>query len=214
MNQAAEQNTDALSLITQPWHRDNITPCFCCCPGSHRALHGRAVPLQWDWLFEKFNYALKWTVSACGENGFQARAIYCCRNVPHIHEYWMDCATVGRLSPSLWFVFLPPPPLLVFHLDCNLLPRTRCTLLKTDFCLLLSSVGVRYFSGQALQRMMSDYVNVMHHHDKISTETCACTSLKATSKHSFFHISVCRARIWTDPLLRSLQFCLPEMMSM
>lgn len=93
--------------------------------------------------------------------GFRVRAIHCTGNVSHFHEYWMECATVGRRSLSLWFVFfLPPPP----HLDYNLLPRTRCTLLKTDFCPLLLSVWVRSIPGQALQRMMSDYAHNMHHH--------------------------------------------------
>lgn len=64
------QNRTALSLITQPWHGDKIAHCFCCRSGSCGALQGKAVPLQSDWLFEKFNYVLKWTVRACGQSGF------------------------------------------------------------------------------------------------------------------------------------------------
>lgn len=93
--------------------------------------------------------------------GFRVRAIHCSGNVSHFHEYWMESATVGRLSLSLWFVFLsPPPPPLLFHLDCNLLPCTHCTLLKTDFCPLPLCVGESHpWAGIA-----TDDVRFMHHH--------------------------------------------------
>lgn len=127
--------------------------------------------------------------------GFRVRAVHRSRNVSHIHEYWMERATVGRLSLSLWFVFLTPlsslPHLLLFFiLDCNLLPRTRCTLLKTDFCLLPSFVWVRSFfwAGTA-----ADDVRLCEHHASsspsshdINTHTFACTSSKTPSKHCCF----------------------------
>lgn len=104
MNQPTEQNRVALSLITQAWHGDKIAACFHCCPASHYM--AKLCPCsQIDFLRNSITLWNEEPVLVDG-TGFRVRAIHCSGNVSHFHEYWMN--TVGRLSLSLWFVFLPP----------------------------------------------------------------------------------------------------------
>lgn len=44
--------------------------------------------------------------------GSRVRAIHRNQSVSHFHEYWMECATVGRPPLTQWFVCLPASPTL------------------------------------------------------------------------------------------------------
>lgn len=87
--------------------------------------------------------------------GSRVRAIYCSGNVSHFHEYWMECATVGRLSLSLWFVCLPPTPSSSVTFSCSL---------KLIFVLSPQSVWVRSIPGQRL--MQTAHITVTRYLEK------------------------------------------------
>lgn len=101
-HESAKKNRTALSLITRAWRRDERAPA---------SQHGNAGPLQSLWLFEKFNYTLKGTGNACGQNGAQSKS----------HPSQWECVAfpwtlngVGysrQAGPvAVMCMFNPPPP--------------------------------------------------------------------------------------------------------
>lgn len=123
-----------------------------------------------------------------GRMGFRVRAIHCSGNVSHFHEYWMECATVGRLSLSLWFVFLPPHPTptpthssSIWTVTFSPAPAARS--LKQISVFYPCLCGWEPSLVRHRKWMMSDYANNMHHQHTILTETLASIGSKTSSKH-------------------------------
>lgn len=143
-HESAKKNRTALSLITQAWRRDELAPA---------SRHGNAGPLQSLWLFEKFNYTLKGTGNACGQNGAQSKS----------HPSQWECVTfpwtlngVGysrqAVPVAVMCMFNPPTRThpLPFPPPPTPLPFGLCFL----HCVLCRniSVWVRTIPGQALQQ--------------------------------------------------------------
>lgn len=114
----AKKNGTALSLITQAWHRDGIAPA---------TRHGDAGPLQSHRLFEKFNYTLKGTGNACGQNGAQSRSHpsqWQCVTFPWILN-WV-CYSRQAVLVTVICMFNPPSPFLLLLLPPTPLPFGLC----------------------------------------------------------------------------------------
>lgn len=136
-HESAKKNGTALSLITQAWHRDEISPA---------TQHGNAGPLQSHRLFEKFNYTLKGTGNACGQNGAQIKS----------HQSQWECVTFPWILNGVCYsrqtvpitvicMFNPPPPPTPLPFG---LCFSHCMLRRTW----IVSVWVRTIPGQALQQ--------------------------------------------------------------
>lgn len=116
-HESAKKNRTALSLIKQAWRRDELAPA---------TRHGDAGPLQSLWLSKKFNYTLKGTGNACGQNGAQSQS----------HPSQWECVTFAwtlngvcysrqAVPVGVMCMFNPPPSPFLFlllplfsHLDC------------------------------------------------------------------------------------------------